>query len=138
MNYRKIWILLMMVCVWIGCANDEVDSDYLFDIEDMQAVVTKLDGRPVMMDAVLLDSLQKQGFVGEVTFSEESRADNDRLAEERFIEKCENIKNIRPAALLHLQPGEQIKAAFDYVLKRGKEELKREKIELQETIPNGE
>jgi hypothetical protein len=81
-----------------------------------------------------LDSLQQQGFVGEVSFSEETRAENDRLAEEKFAEKLENIKNIKPARLLQLLPGERVMVTFDYLLKRGKDVLEEEEITLDEAI----
>ena len=76
----------------------------------------------------------KQGFVGEVSFSEETRAENDRLAEEKFAEKLENIKNIKPARLLQLLPGERVMVTFDYLLKRGKDVLEEEEITLDEAI----
>lgn len=81
-----------------------------------------------------MDSLQQQGFVGEVSFSEETRAENDRLAEEKFAEKLENIKNIKPARLLQLLPGERVMVTFDYLLKRGKDVLEEEEITLDEAI----
>ena len=84
--------------------------------------------------SILLDSLQQQGFVGEVSFSEETRAENDRLAEEKFAEKLENIKNIKPARLLQLLPGERVMVTFDYLLKRGKDVLEEEEITLDEAI----
>ena len=56
------------------------------------------------MNTILLDSLQQQGFVGEVSFSEETRAENDRLAEEKFAEKLENIKNIKPPVCYSFYP----------------------------------
>ena len=77
---------------------------------------------------------QQQGFVGEVSFSEETRAENDRLAEEKFAEKLENIKNIKPARLLQLLPGERVMVTFDYLLKRGKDVLEEEEITLDEAI----
>jgi len=86
------------------------------------------------MNTILLDSLQQQGFVGEVSFSEETRAENDRLAEEKFAEKLENIKNIKPARLLQLLPGERVMVTFDYLLKRGKDVLEEEEITLDEAI----
>ena len=88
----------------------------------------------VEMNTILLDSLQQQGFVGEVSFSEETRAENDRLAEEKFAEKLENIKNIKPARLLQLLPGERVMVTFDYLLKRGKDVLEEEEITLDEAI----
>lgn len=78
--------------------------------------------------------MQQQGFVGEVSFSEETRAENDRLAEEKFAEKLENIKNIKPARLLQLLPGERVMVTFDYLLKRGKDVLEEEEITLDEAI----
>ncbi len=86
------------------------------------------------MNTILLDSLQQQGFVGEVSFFEETRAENDRLAEEKFAEKLENIKNIKPARLLQLLPGERVMVTFDYLLKRGKDVLEEEEITLDEAI----
>ena len=78
--------------------------------------------------------MQQQGFVCEVSFSEETRAENDRLAEEKFAEKLENIKNIKPARLLQLLPGERVMVTFDYLLKRGKDVLEEEEITLDEAI----
>ena len=86
------------------------------------------------MNTILLDSLQQQGFVGEVSFSEETRADTARLAEEKCAEKLENIKNIKPARLLQLLPGERVMVTFDYLLKRGKDVLEEEEITLDEAI----
>ena len=86
------------------------------------------------MNTILLDSLQQQGFVGEVSFSEETRAENDRLAEEKFAEKLENIKNIKPARMLQLLPGERVMVTFDCLLKRGKDVLEEEEITLDEAI----
>ena len=66
--------------------------------------------------------------------AEETRAENDRLAEEKFAEKLENIKNIKPARLLQLLPGERVMVTFDYLLKRGKDVLEEEEITLDEAI----
>ncbi len=63
-----------------------------------------------------------------------TRAENDRLAEEKFAEKLENIKNIKPARLLQLLPGERVMVTFDYLLKRGKDVLEEEEITLDEAI----
>lgn len=60
--------------------------------------------------------------------------ENDRLAEEKFAEKLENIKNIKPARLLQLLPGERVMVTFDYLLKRGKDVLEEEEITLDEAI----
>ena len=100
----------------------------------LKATVTNDKGSVVEMNTILLDSLQQQGFVGEVSFSEETRAENDRLAEEKFAEKLENIKNIKPARLLQLLPGERVMVTFDYLLKRGKDVLEEEEITLDEAI----
>ena len=102
--------------------------------EGLKATVTNDKGSVVEMNTILLDSLQQQGFVGEVSFSEETRAENDRLAEEKFAEKLENIKNIKPARLLQLLPGERVMVTFDYLLKRGKDVLEEEEITLDEAI----
>ena len=120
----------MLFCV--GCSEDDVDSSYSFDVARLKATVTNDKGSVVEMNTILLDSLQQQGFVGEVSFSEETRAENDRLAEEKFAEKLENIKNIKPARLLQLLPGERVMVTFDYLLKRGKDVLEEEEITLDE------
>ena len=114
--------------------EDDVDSSYSFDVAGLKATVTNDKGSVVEMNTILLDSLQQQGFVGEVSFSEETRAENDRLAEEKFAEKLENIKNIKPARLLQLLPGERVMVTFDYLLKRGKDVLEEEEITLDEAI----
>ena len=119
----------MLFCV--GCSEDDVDSSYSFDVAGLKATVTNDKGSVVEMNTILLDSLQQQGFVGEVSFSEETRAENDRLAEEKFAEKLENIK---PARLLQLLPGERVMVTFDYLLKRGKDVLEEEEITLDEAI----
>ena len=49
-------------------------------------------------------------------------------------EKLENIKNIKPARLLQLLPGERVMVTFDYLLKRGKDVLEEEEITLDEAI----
>jgi len=46
----------------------------------------------------------------------------------------ENIKNIKPARLLQLLPGERVMVTFDYLLKRGKDVLEEEEITLDEAI----
>ena len=48
--------------------------------------------------------------------------------------KLENIKNIKPARLLQLLPGERVMVTFDYLLKRGKDVLEEEEITLDEAI----
>lgn len=58
----------------------------------------------------------------------------DFPAEEKFAEKLENIKNIKPARLLQLLPGERVMVTFDYLLKRGKDVLEEEEITLDEAI----
>ena len=136
MCIRDRYILIvwgaMLFCV--GCSEDDVDSSYSFDVAGLKATVTNDKGSVVEMNTILLDSLQQQGFVGEVSFSEETRAENDRLAEEKFAEKLENIKNIKPARLLQLLPGERVMVTFDYLLKRGKDVLEEEEITLDEAI----
>lgn len=52
----------------------------------------------------------------------------------KFAEKLENIKNIKPARLLQLLPGERVMVTFDYLLKRGKDVLEEEEITLDEAI----
>ena len=121
MNLKYILIVWGAMLFCVGCSEDDVDSSYSFDVAGLKATVTNDKGSVVEMNTILLDSLQQQGFVGEVSFSEETRAENDRLAEEKFAEKLENIKNIKPARLLQLLPGERVMVTFDYLLKRGKD-----------------
>ena len=123
MNLKYILIVWGAMLFCVGCSEDDVDSSYSFDVARLKATVTNDKGSVVEMNTILLDSLQQQGFVGEVSFSEETRAENDRLAEEKFAEKLENIKNIKPARLLQLLPGERVMVTFDYLLKRGKDVL---------------
>ena len=99
MNLKYILIVWGAMLFCVGCSEDDVDSSYSFDVAGLKATVTNDKGSVVEMNTILLDSLQQQGFVGEVSFSEETRAENDRLAEEKFAEKLENIKNIKPARL---------------------------------------
>ncbi|MBV4274463.1 hypothetical protein KSZ57_03110 [Odoribacter splanchnicus] len=134
MNLKYILIVWGAMLFCVGCSEDDVDSSYSFDVARLKATVTNDKGSVVEMNTILLDSLQQQGFVGEVSFSEETRAENDRLAEEKFAEKLENIKNIKPARLLQLLPGERVMVTFDYLLKRGKDVLEEEEITLDEAI----
>ena len=134
MNLKYILIVWGAMLFCVGCSEDDVDSSYSFDVAGLKATVTNDTGSVVEMNTILLDSLQQQGFVGEVSFSEETRAENDRLAEEKFAEKLENIKNIKPARLLQLLPGERVMVTFDYLLKRGKDVLEEEEITLDEAI----
>ena len=134
MNLKYILIVWGAMLFCVGCSEDDVDSSYSFDVAGLKATVTNDKGCVVEMITILLDSLQQQGFVGEVSFSEETRAENDRLAEEKFAEKLENIKNIKPARLLQLLPGERVMVTFDYLLKRGKDVLEEEEITLDEAI----
>ena len=134
MNLKYILIVWGAMLFCVGCSEDDVDSSYSFDVAGLKATVRNDKGSVVEMNTILLDSLQQQGFVGEVSFSEETRAENDRLAEEKFAEKLENIKNIKPARLLQLLPGERVMVTFDYLLKRGKDVLEEEEITLDEAI----
>ena len=134
MNLKDMLIVCGAMLFCVGCSEDDVDSSYSFDVAGLKATVTNDKGSVVEMNTILLDSLQQQGFVGEVSFSEETRAENDRLAEEKFAEKLENIKNIKPARLLQLLPGERVMVTFDYLLKRGKDVLEEEEITLDEAI----
>ena len=134
MNLKYILIVWGAMLFCVGCSEDDVDSSYSFDVARLKATVTNDKGSVVEMNTILLDSLQQQGFVGVVSFSEETRAENDRLAEEKFAEKLENIKNIKPARLLQLLPGERVMVTFDYLLKRGKDVLEEEEITLDEAI----
>ena len=134
MNLKYILIVWGAMLFCVGCSEDDVDSSYSFDVAGLNAPLTYSKGSVVEMNTILLDSLQQQGFVGEVSFSEETRAENDRLAEEKFAEKLENIKNIKPARLLQLLPGERVMVTFDYLLKRGKDVLEEEEITLDEAI----
>ena len=128
MNLKYILIVWGAMLFCVGCSEDDVDSSYSFDVAGLKATVTNDKGSVVEMNTILLDSLQQQGFVGEVSFSEETRA------EEKFAEKLENIKNIKPARLLQLLPGERVMVTFDYLLKRGKDVLEEEEITLDEAI----
>lgn len=134
MNLKYILIVWGAMLFCVGYSEDDVDSSYSFGVAGLKATVTNDKGSVVEMNTILLDSLQQQGFVGEVSFSEETRAENDRLAEEKFAEKLENIKNIKPARLLQLLPGERVMVTFDYLLKRGKDVLEEEEITLDEAI----
>ena len=82
MNLKYILIVWGAMLFCVGCSEDDVDSSYSFDVAGLKATVTNDKGSVVEMNTILLDSLQQQGFVGEVSFSEETRAENDRLAEE--------------------------------------------------------
>ena len=110
MNLKYILIVWGAMLFCVGCSEDDVDSSYSFDVAGLKATVTNDKGSVVEMNTILLDSLQQQGFVGEVSFSEETRAENDRLAEERVM------------------------VTFDYLLKRGKDVLEEEEITLDEAI----
>ena len=104
MNLKYILIVWGAMLFCVGCSEDDVDSSYSFDVAGLKATVTNDKGSVVEMNTILLDSLQQQGFVGEVSFSEETRAENDRLAEEKFAEKLENIKNIKPDIVSKIIP----------------------------------
>ena len=134
MNLKYILIVWGAMLFCVGYSEDDVDSSYSFGVAGLKATVTNDKGILVGMNTILLDSLQQQGFVGEASFSEETRAENARLAEEKFAEKLENIKNIKPARLLQLLPGERVMVTFDYLLKRGKDVLEEEEITLDEAI----
>ena len=134
MNLKYILIVWGAMLFCVGYSEDDVDSSYSFGVAGLKATVTNDKGILVGMNTILLDSLQQQGFVGDASFSEETRAENDRLAEEKFAEKLENIKNIKPARLLQLLPGERVMVTFDYLLKRGKDVLEEEEITLDEAI----
>ena len=134
MNLKYILIVWGAMLFCVGSSEDDVDSSYSIDVAGLKATVTYDKRSVIEMNTILLDSLQQQGFVGEVSFSEETRAENDRLAEEKFAEKLENIKNIKPARLLQLLPGERVMVTFDYLLKRGKDVLEEEEITLDEAI----
>ena len=134
MNLKYILIVWGAMLFCVGYSEDDVDSSYSFGVAGLKATVTNDKGILVGMNTILLDSLQQQGFVGEASFSEETRAENDRLAEEKFAEKLENNKNIKPARLLQLLPGERVMVTFDYLLKRGKDVLEEEEITLDEAI----
>lgn len=114
MNLKYILIVWGAMLFCVGCSEDDVDSSYSFDVAGLKATVTNDKGSVVEMNTILLDSLQQQGFVGEVSFSEETRAENDRL--------------------LQLLPGERVMVTFDYLLKRGKDVLEEEEITLDEAI----
>ena len=86
MNLKYILIVWGAMLFCVGCSEDDVDSSYSFDVAGLKATVTNDKGSVVEMNTILLDSLQQQGFVGEVSFSEETRAENDRLAEEKFAD----------------------------------------------------
>ena len=134
MNLKYILIVWGAMLFCVGYSEDDVDSSYSFGVAGLKATVTNDKGVLVGMNTILLDSLQQQGFVGEASFSEETRAENDRLAEEKFAEKLENIKNIKPARLLQPLPGVRVMVTFDYLLKRGKDVLEEEEITLDEAI----
>ena len=96
MNLKYILIVWGAMLFCVGCSEDDVDSSYSFDVAGLKATVTNDKGSVVEMNTILLDSLQQQGFVGEVSFSEETRAENDRLAEEKFAEKLDQKYQTRP------------------------------------------
>lgn len=133
MNLKYILIVWGAMLFCVGCSEDDVDSSYSFDVAGLKATVTNDKGSVVEMNTILLDSLQQQGFVGEVSFSEETRAENDRLAEEKFAEKLENIKISNPP-FVTASTGERVMVTFDYLLKRGKDVLEEEEITLDEAI----
>ena len=94
MNLKYILIVWGAMLFCVGCSEDDVDSSYSFDVAGLKATVTNDKGSVVEMNTILLDSLQQQGFVGEVSFSEETRAENDRLAEEKIAEKLPEIDKL--------------------------------------------
>ena len=134
MNLKYILIVWGAMLFCVGCSEDDVDSSYSFDVAGLKATVTNDKVCVVEINTILWYSLQQLGFFVDVSFSEETRAENDRLAEEKFAEKLENIKNIKPARLLQLLPGERVMVTFDYLLKRGKDVLEEEEITLDEAI----
>ena len=71
MNLKYILIVWGAMLFCVGCSEDDVDSSYSFDVARLKATVTNDKGSVVEMNTILLDSLQQQGFVGEVSFSEE-------------------------------------------------------------------
>ncbi len=72
MNLKYILIVWGAMLFCVGCSEDDVDSSYSFDVAGLKATVTNDKGSVVEMNTILLDSLQQQGFVGEVSFSEEN------------------------------------------------------------------
>ena len=104
MNLKYILIVWGAMLFCVGCSEDDVDSSYSFNVAGLKATVTNDKGSVVEMNTILLDSLQQQGFVGEVSFSEETRAENDRLAEEKFAENWKISKISNPPVCYSFYP----------------------------------
>ena len=104
MNLKYILIVWGAMLFCVGCSEDDVDSSYSFDVAGLKATVTNDKGSVVEMNTILLDSLQQQGFVGEVSFSEETRAENDRLAEESLQRNWKISKISNPPVCYSFYP----------------------------------
>ena len=104
MNLKYILIVWGAMLFCVGCSEDDVDSSYSFDVAGLKATVTNDKGSVVEMNTILLDSLQQQGFVGEVSFSEETRAENDRLAEENLQRNWKISKISNPPVCYSFYP----------------------------------
>lgn len=131
MFLRILWIVCVAAFLGVGCSKDDVDSSYVFKTDNLKVIVTDKDGKTLDQNQKFLHALKTEEFTGEFEFSAESRADNDKLALEKFTEKSKSLKNLDLDAIFELKAGESVDINFDYVISRGKDELQKDKISLQ-------
>lgn len=131
MFLRILWIVCAVVFLGMGCSKDDVDSSYVFKADNLKAILTDQEGKSLDQNRKFMDALRAQEFIGEFEFSAESRADNDKLALEKFTEKCKSLKNLDLDIIFELKAGESVVINFDYVISRGENDLQQEKISLQ-------
>lgn len=132
-------VLMVFVTIFLGssCSEDEVDSSYLFEADNLKVTVVKGDVTSEE-NGILLKALKEQEYTGKFEFSANTRAENDKFAQEKFTDKCKSIKNLDLDVIFSLGTGDSVHIKFDYLLKRGKDELQQERIVLSETFQSGE
>lgn len=136
MSVKIFWVVFFFLGLGIaGCEEDDVDSIYTITAEEVLAVVSAPGKTDEDKADLLADSLEKYGYIGQMELSGESRAENNKLALEKYKSKFETLQNLDLDYILDLQPGETVRVSFRYVLYRGKEKLADENVVLEQTLP---
>lgn len=122
MGVRFILCVCVAFLLMVSCQEDDVDTGYQLSVSEL--LIKDDNGlTPVGWEELFIDSLSRKEYIGEIKFSEESRAENDRLALEKFTGKKESLSELDLLTIFPLKEGESVQVKFVYSIARDKEVL---------------
>lgn len=125
MKLALVLVAYLIAMVSGGCTEDEVNSTYEISADQLQ-VSTNVENGAELLRAYLYE----KEYLGDISVSGKSRAENDKDAVVIYDERVKKICKLDLKKELALKEGEELSATFVYALKRSEDVLKETPVEI--------